>query len=163
MLLSGDVMFVEQDLPNFEEHRLAYIMSLASECDLSAIDDLKSPYWSAVNRRAKSFVKTLLVLDETIRFSAHRALQHPWLSHPDCAAQIDALYHRAISKWQPPSQKVDLVQNIDTSHFGASPLSLVAKVVYTRIQDTEDVQSPYFNKGAEEPLEDETESVMCEL
>jgi len=160
LLLSGDVVFVDRDLPNFEYDRFEIIMELASKCDLSVIDDKRNPYWATVGRRPKSFVKSLLVLDEQVRLSARGALKHPWLSDPQWYAQLDAVYHKAISPWERQRQKKCRVQHIDTSRLKKSPLDSAAEVVYDRLKELKEVRSTYFAGHRGEERNEPRDSVM---
>ncbi|KAF2094999.1 Pkinase-domain-containing protein, partial [Rhizodiscina lignyota] len=76
LLLSGEQPFVNHRDPLFRVDPLQAIMTLASKCDLDAIDN--SPNWRSISKRPKQLVKSLLVLDEAIRLTAKQALDHPW-------------------------------------------------------------------------------------
>ena len=84
--------------------------------DVSAIDN--SNMWRTVGRKAKSFVKGCLELDEVKRLTAKQALIHPWFTNKHYAMEIEAAYERAIRDWRPREQPTNIVEIIDTSNVG---------------------------------------------
>jgi pheromone a factor receptor len=111
-LVTGDVPFTDRDHPDYEHNPEKVILAVASECNLSAIDDKNHEGWKQVGARPKDFIKRLLVLNEDKRMTAQEALAHPWFSHKSYAAEFDALYRRATRDWQPRKKVFSLVESI---------------------------------------------------
>jgi serine/threonine protein kinase len=72
--------------------------------------------WKAVGRKAKSFLRGCLVLNEERRFTAKQALSHAWFSNTHYAEDLEAAYQRAIRDWSPRDHDGDLVEVVDTSY-----------------------------------------------
>ena len=70
--------------------------------------------WRTVGRKAKSFIRGCLVLDESERLTAKQALLHPWFTNKHYAADIEAAYRRAIQDWTPREKSDDLIEIMDT-------------------------------------------------
>ena len=83
--------------------------------DLSFMDTCSS--WHDVGRKAKSFVRSCLVVDESTRLTAEQALQHTWFTSRHYAAEIEAAYQRAIGDWKPRGTREGLIEEIDTRHI----------------------------------------------
>ncbi|KAF1850860.1 Pkinase-domain-containing protein [Cucurbitaria berberidis CBS 394.84] len=109
-ILTGDAIFTDRTHPNYYDDPRAVIISLAAICDLSVLDDDHHPLWSTVSDRPKSFIKSLLVLEEGARLTASEALAHSWFS---CyAGDFEDLYSRSIEDWEPRQNNVQLVERI---------------------------------------------------
>lgn len=119
ILLTGNLIFAgTQDDKDDWESRQSKLRA-AAQCDLSMIDRNEGE-WSLVNKRAKDFVKSLLVLDENRRASAKQALQHPWLTNRHYAGILEAIYKRAVGDWTPRDKDRNIVQLVDTSDIAAA-------------------------------------------
>jgi serine/threonine protein kinase len=111
-LLSGDVLFTDRYDPRYYRNPKSVIMDLASECDLSILDDGTDRIWASVGHQPKEFIRKLLVLDENDRMTAQQALAHPWFSNEKHAADFEALYKRSIQGWKPRPKAPRLVERI---------------------------------------------------
>ncbi|KAI1915371.1 hypothetical protein LOZ61_001770 [Ophidiomyces ophidiicola] len=79
----------------------AYSRKLAQECNLESLE--RSDEWIKVGKRAKSFVRRLLVLDENLRMTAKESLQHEWFTNPSHKLAFNKIYQKEISDWKPRS------------------------------------------------------------
>ncbi|KAI1943971.1 hypothetical protein LOZ66_000559 [Ophidiomyces ophidiicola] len=79
----------------------AYSRKLAQECNLESLE--RSDEWVKVGKRAKSFVRRLLVLDENLRMTAKESLQHEWFTNPSHKLAFYRIYQKEISDWRPRS------------------------------------------------------------
>ena len=115
----------------------------------SDLDDQTSPHlwdlnvidygepWTAIGRKAKSFVKGCLVFDESQRFTAKQALLHPWFTNKHYAAEIEAAYERAIEDWKPRAKSGNVIEVIDTTDavptaYGLGHVNRLAEEVRSR-------------------------------
>jgi len=144
VLLTGNSIFLDPQNPHHLHDQHRSILDLAAQCNITAIDDETNPGWQRVSRRAKSFVKELLVLDETCRLTAKAALKHAWFTHPAYASELQQVYERAISDFR-PSTEHQSVQYLDTSWLGLSPMTSIASA--QAFLATQNYESP---KGAED-------------
>ena len=87
------------------------VLKTSAEYNLDKLDSI--PEWNAVGRRAKGFVKALLLLDERKRMTAPEALSHEWFTNVHHKASFDAVYDRAIHDWKPTKPRSDIVEKID--------------------------------------------------
>ncbi|GAB7347748.1 hypothetical protein MBLNU459_g5299t2 [Dothideomycetes sp. NU459] len=116
ILLTGDLVFVDtQDAQYVQRCPEDTLAHLARLCDLSMLDAESQEQWACVGKRAKAFVKSLLVLHESQRPTAKQALDHKWFTNHACADLFDEIYNRAVSSWTKQAQTVDVVTEIDTS------------------------------------------------
>ncbi|KAF2112005.1 kinase-like domain-containing protein [Lophiotrema nucula] len=123
-LLSGDVLFNDRQHSKAGEDPISVIMSLASRCDLSPLDDETHPAWSKVGSRPKDFIRKLLKLEEEERMTVAQALAHPWFSNKHHAAEFEALYERAIRDWRPRRKVFRLVESISKIPINLNKTSL---------------------------------------
>lgn len=96
--------------------------------------------WQSIGRKAKSFIRGCLRLDETMRLTAKQALLHEWFTNKHYADDIEAAYQRAIQDWVPRDADDHVVQVIDTSTALQAAESLRPESYYPRGQ----VKSQYF-------------------
>ncbi len=109
-LLTGDVVFTDRAHPMYAQDPGKVIMSLASECNLDALDH--SPTWAHIGRKPKDFVKNLLVLEESKRMTVTQALEHPWIANKYHKEILQALYERATCNWRPRRNKFQVVERL---------------------------------------------------
>ncbi|KMP03250.1 MAP/microtubule affinity-regulating kinase 3 [Coccidioides immitis H538.4] len=76
-----------------------YSRKLAQECNLDSLERIEE--WSHVGRRAKNFVKRLLILDENMRMTTKDALTHEWFTNPSHKQAFEEIYKKAVSDWKP--------------------------------------------------------------
>lgn len=100
-------------------------------------------HWNAVGRKAKSFVKSCLMLDETLRVTAKQALLHPWFTNKHYSADLQAAYERAIQDWSPRQPDQNLIEVLDTTEAVAAALE-TQPCVSAEEQEETDVQSRHF-------------------
>jgi serine/threonine protein kinase len=113
-----------------------------SAYDISTIDQ-GDYYWEMIAKRARSFVTSLLVLQEDQRLTAKQALEHSWFTHHICAHSFDAVYERSVREWKPRStSEQDIVVHIDTSDI-AIPTPSLSQVVCQPTASSV-VQSAFF-------------------
>ena len=112
ILLTGEQIFSGQE----DEHELKnpdHVTQDPNRWDLSIMD--KGTVWTNIGRKAKSFIRGCLVLDESQRLTAKHALLHPWFTNRHYAADIEAAYQRAIQDWKPRNETSSLFEYIDTA------------------------------------------------
>lgn len=113
-LLTNDVLFGDDHaIPPAEQSRMSALSKLGP-WDLSMMDD--SGPWEGIGRKAKSFVRGCLMLNEELRLTAKQALLHQWFTHRLYAADFQAEYQRAIADWRPRKQSGRLIEYIDTTN-----------------------------------------------
>ena len=71
--------------------------------------------WKTIGRKAKSFIRGCLKLDEYARLTAKQALLHEWFTNKHYAEDIEAAYQRAIEDWVPRDLSDDVVEVMDTT------------------------------------------------
>lgn len=131
LMLTGNLAF---------ETRASDNSNSPSAYDLSMIDQAING-WEHVPRRARNFVRSLLVLQEDKRLSAKKALQHHWFTNPTCAATFETIYAQSISGWKPRElSSEDIVVEVDTSDLIGTPRSGLQEALSTPIQ------SQFFTK-----------------
>ncbi|KAF2457250.1 kinase-like domain-containing protein [Lineolata rhizophorae] len=140
-MLSGDVIFIDREHPDFEDNALNVILPLAAACDLGVLDT--SPKWAAVGHRPKDFIRNLLVLEESGRMTTKEALAHPWFTNELHAADFDAVYKRAIQNWKPPKRPAEPIEKLNVGSLQDSPSAERA------IQNSN--HSPFFRLDASPP------------
>lgn len=91
------------------------IIQAAAACNLGRIDG--GPEWHHVGHRAKSFVKELLVLDENVRMTAEKALNHPWFTNVYQKNFFDAVYRKAISGWKAKKPQANILEKLNFSQI----------------------------------------------
>ncbi|KAK5119949.1 hypothetical protein LTR85_007025 [Meristemomyces frigidus] len=111
-LMTSDLIFSEDDheSADADEHDA---QSPQKRWDLSVLDT--GTAWQGISRKAKSFVRGCLHVDETARLTAKQALLHEWFTNKHYAAEIEAAYQRAIHDWKPRSTGGNLIEFIDTT------------------------------------------------
>nr|OQO19789.1 hypothetical protein B0A51_14488 [Rachicladosporium sp. CCFEE 5018] len=97
---------------NGDELVTARVANTMAEFDFSILETTE-PWKSRVDRNAKAFIKSCLTFDETLRPTAHQALQHRWLAHPAYKELMEMKYKHAIKDWKPRSVKTALVEHIN--------------------------------------------------
>ncbi|KAK5135963.1 hypothetical protein LTR08_004421 [Meristemomyces frigidus] len=110
-LLTGDMMFSDEHNEIAAEGQ-TNTESLRKRWDLSVLDT--GTLWRSVGRKAKSFVRGCLDVDEAQRLTAKQALTHEWFANKHYAAELEAAYQRAIQDWKPRSKGGNLIEFIDT-------------------------------------------------
>lgn len=111
--------------------------SAADRYDLSILDNDTS--WEFISRKAKSFIRGCLSLNETSRLTAKQALAHDWLTTRHYAAELAAVYSRATHDWRPRSSTTNLFEFVDTRSAVAAGLQAAAKQ-----KAQEEIRSRYF-------------------
>ena len=119
-MLSGDVLFTDRKAYKYHTNPKEVIMGLASKCDISIIDDDEDRVWCRVGRRAKDFIKNLLILNESDRMTVTKALEHAWFTNEFHAAEFEALYERSIKHWVPRRKSARLVESISLRRIPTS-------------------------------------------
>ncbi|WEW56435.1 serine/threonine protein kinase [Emydomyces testavorans] len=92
VLLTGGSPFQHPDTES-------YSRDLARECNLGRLEEIEE--WFHVGRRAKDFVRKLLVLDENQRMTAKDAVKHDWFTNPFHKRAFEEIYQKGISEWKP--------------------------------------------------------------
>ena len=113
LLLTGNVIFANEHDEKFATIPEASDENYTQRWDLSFMDSEKA--WTVIGRKARSFVKGCLVLNEGQRLTVKQALLHVWFTNRHYAAEVEAAYERAVEDWKPREQDDDLVEYIDTS------------------------------------------------
>ena len=112
-LLTGATPFVpsEPQSPTNRRPSYAVIVEAAFTCDLTKLN--VSEAWRHVGPQAKSFIRGLLVLDETSRLTADEALNHMWYR---CLEEdFENVYNFSIRHWAPRKPVVNIVEDIRKS------------------------------------------------
>lgn len=110
-LLAGRSIFINTQASDYRHDSSAAILKAASECDLTILDE--SPFWRAVDVRARDFIKKLLRLDERLRLTAGQALDHGWFTEGHGKEIVQQTYDRAISGWLPTRPGWDFEEELD--------------------------------------------------
>ena len=112
-LLTGATPFVssEPQSPTDRKPSYAVIVDAAFTCDLTKLDT--SEAWRNVGPNAKSFVRGLLVLDETSRLTADEALNHVWYSYLE--EDFEKLYNFTIRHWNPRKPAINIIERLEKS------------------------------------------------
>jgi serine/threonine protein kinase len=97
--------------------------------------------WTSVGRKAKSFIRGCLVLNESERLTAKQAPLHPWFTNRHYAEDLEAAYKRAIQEWSPRTYDGNLVEVIDTSDAALKATAASGRATTA----TELVKSQYFD------------------
>ena len=84
----------------------------AARCDLSDLDTKE--IWLNVSAPAKTFIRSLIVLDERERLSAEKALGHEWFTEDGRRERFPQLYNRVISLWRPRTPGWDFSEKLDS-------------------------------------------------
>lgn len=87
-----------------------YSEELAQKCDLERLE--ADTDWNRAGKRAKDFVRRLLVLDETKRMDVKQALRHCWFTNPVYTRELEELYKRSIRDWKPRVHRGPLVVDL---------------------------------------------------
>jgi serine/threonine protein kinase len=111
-LLTNRSIFPDES-PNFEDRASLRARHPTERWGLKIMDVGKE--WKSIGRKAKSFIRGCLRLDECGRLSAKQALLHEWFTNKHYAVEIEAAYQRAIEDWVPRDLNDDVVESIDTS------------------------------------------------
>jgi serine/threonine protein kinase len=71
--------------------------------------------WQTISRKAKSFVRGCLSLNESERLTAEQAMNHEWFTNKHYAKEIEAVYRRAIADWKPRDHGGSLIEFLNTT------------------------------------------------
>ena len=112
-LLTGTLIFPHEEAAN-EYARSTSMGGGEHRWNLSIMDH--GSEWLNIGRKAKSFIRDCLVLDESQRLTAKQALLHLWFTNKHYAADMEAAYERAIQDWKPRAKTDKLIEFIDTTH-----------------------------------------------
>ncbi|KAK4540947.1 hypothetical protein LTR36_008455 [Oleoguttula mirabilis] len=112
-LLTNDLIFPD-DGQDSSDADLDHVQSLRERFDLTILDT--GIGWRSISRKAKSFVRQCLHVDENVRLTAKQALLHEWFTNRHYAAEIEAAYQRAIHDWKPRSEGGNLIEFVDTTN-----------------------------------------------
>lgn len=154
LLLSGESIFADPGDDRYHEGPNDSVLGRASTCDLSVLD--RKQTWQKVSKRAKDFVKRLLVLDESKRMTVKEALAHPWFTNKIHAEQYNKLYQRAIADWQPHSRHSVMIQALDVRHLGP-----VANTTSSETQKASAI-SPHFTEPDASPYRPPSQETLGE-
>ena len=110
-ILTGDVIFINRNDPEFRANPKRVILTLAAQCNLEQMDE--SPTWNDVGHRARDFVRKLLVLNENQRLTAEEALQHRWFTVKRHRLLFESVYEKSIRGWHPSPKDLDIVEDLD--------------------------------------------------
>jgi serine/threonine protein kinase len=114
ILVSGESIFINIRDEKYAKNPRESILQMAAECDLSVLDTGFS--WQTAGKRAKDFVKQLLLLDESKRMTVKQALAHSWFTNRINLDDFQKLYQRAISDWQRRSRNAKVIQSLCISN-----------------------------------------------
>ncbi|XHG00184.1 hypothetical protein AWENTII_003649 [Aspergillus wentii] len=140
VLLTGDSAFKDPVT-------CSYSVELAQKGDLDKLETDMD--WDKVGKRAKDFVRKLLVLDETKRMDVKHALRHSWFTNPAHRREFEALYQRSIKDWKPRVHKGPLVVDLsslikisESPKSGQSQYEQVRRLDSSEV-DVEQTSQPY--------------------
>ena len=117
ILISGESIFVNLEDHKYHDNPRESILGMASVCDMSVLDTRLS--WQNAGKRAKDFVKQLLVLDEVKRMTVTQALAHPWFTNRINADHFQELYQRAILIGNHVRETREWTERLDASKLRA--------------------------------------------
>lgn len=136
VLLTGGLAFKHPVTNQFS-------VNLALHCKLDSLK--QSTEWNKIRARPKDFVERLLVLDEAVRMTAHQALGHHWFSNAMHKVDFQQQYDRAVSRWQPQSVDVPIINFMESKVIVNLPCSQA--IVHERQLETKQkkvpVEAPY--------------------
>ena len=107
LLLTGESVFENS---NNKDASSAAVLDAAAECDLAKMDI--HPHWQTVSNLGKTFVKSLLILDEKARLKVEHALQHGWFTNGERKETIQKEYEEAIRGWMPSRPLLDFKEDL---------------------------------------------------
>lgn len=145
-LLTNDLIFSDNGHNHAVANNEAGAQSMDERWGLGILDT--STIWQGISRKAKSFVRGCLNVDETARLTAKQALLHTWFTNKHYAAEIEAAYQRAIHDWKPRGKSGSLVEFIDT--MDAVPLAERPGHVKRLVEETKSRHFP-LHIGAKPP------------
>jgi hypothetical protein len=105
-MLTGGGAFVDPSTGVYSE-------KLANACDLAFLR--LSSAWESVRDRPKSFVESLLLLDENKRMTATQALRHEWFANDAHKTNFEDLYRRTIRHWRCRAPRRDVLEFRDAA------------------------------------------------
>lgn len=136
-LLTNDMMFPDETAEYAANPPTPGAQDTPQRWNLSIMDTGRA--WFSIGRKAKSFIKGCLVLDENKRLTAKESLLHAWFTNKYYAADIDAAYQRAIQDWIPRKKSGNLIEFIDTTDV----VPVVSRPGYPE-HPAEEVKSHHF-------------------
>ncbi|PGH18269.1 CAMK protein kinase [Helicocarpus griseus UAMH5409] len=126
VLLTGGSPFADPETGKYSE-------KMALNCDLSSLE--KERDWKRVGKRAKDFVRKLLVLDEEKRMTAQEAICHEWFTNPIYKKEFARLYERATSDWRRRTTKdIQVVSDANIETGVSKKLVHWRKTPYTPVE-----------------------------
>ena len=138
-VLTNDLIFAEEATESLRELADPDAGGSSQRWNLNVMDG--GGAWLSIGRKAKSFIRGCLVLDESERLTAKQALLQPWLTNRHYAEDLEAAYQRAIQDWSPRAYDGDLVEIIDTSDAVHNSIAILGRATTA----AELVQSQYFD------------------
>lgn len=162
-VLSGEAIFAGSlDAYSNLTRDEAYLMA-SSKCDLSFLDDMGHYVWSEISPACKDFIRALIVLDERARWTASKALSHPWFTENPSRRLFDTRYEKAIRDWRPRitnSLLVERLPEVDPETHNSQPRErtatqeFVSRYFSLQVQGASPI-SPESDKTMEAIMEDE--------
>ena len=137
-VLTNDLIFANETTESLRDLADPNGEGSSQRWNLTIID--RGPAWTSISRKAKSFIRGCLILDESERLTAKQALSHQWFTNRHYAEDLEAAYKRAIQAWSPRSYDGNLVEVIDTS----DAVHKATAVSGHSTAETEMVKSQYF-------------------
>ncbi len=107
LLLTGESVF--ENSKN-KDASSAAVLDAAAECDLAKMDIHSN--WQTVSNIGKTFVRSLLILDEKARLKVEQALQHGWFTNGERKETIQKEYEEAIRGWMPSRPLLDFKEDL---------------------------------------------------
>jgi serine/threonine protein kinase len=111
-LLTNAFLFPRERSGQSHDWPLEDAADLTTAFNLQFLDT--SQDWQGASGKCKSFIKSCAMVDNSQRLTVAQALQHPWVAHPDFAANMHAKYAHAIADWSPRANPNDLIEYLKT-------------------------------------------------
>ncbi|CAG2177271.1 unnamed protein product, partial [Oppiella nova] len=114
--------------------------------------EFDSPYWDEISDSAKDFIRHLICVDVTKRYTCKQALAHPWISgdtakdmniHGSVSEQLKKNF--AKTKWKQAYNATAVIRQMRKLAMGSSGTSL-DQTSDAVITDSSDTQSELFTK-----------------
>ncbi|KAI9729989.1 MAG: hypothetical protein M1834_006187 [Cirrosporium novae-zelandiae] len=152
VLFTGESFFQGSEDAEYKDNPAKALRHLQESCDPKTIS---GPRWRNASKRAKDFVKKLLVFNEAQRMAVQQALDHEWFTNAAHKAEFEAVYKRAIPSWKPRVPKEQIIEklrgplrNSFPSHKTQTSKRKASRIAMKPIEPHYRPYYSYFNKLA---------------
>ncbi|TGO31008.1 hypothetical protein BPAE_0002g01010 [Botrytis paeoniae] len=133
-LLTGEEIWISRgQLSQLEEIQAAKNFLSSDKTEVAS-------KWSYIHRRARSFLRGLLVSDASQRMTAVQTVNHPWYKKPPVSDAIEKAYQRVTRFWKPRDDD-DILEYLPG--YTVPTTEVTSSGRRKRLPDAS--SSPYFN------------------